>query len=296
MLSDPVKLKKNCQAFSLHTTSTNPTFPSRHPLDIQNPIPLSIEDILKDVTFDGNLSTSVRKQLTNILSSHSAIFQPDLPGYNHSFGPVYADFNFASKARPVPQKLRYPNFGSHQYLLFNQKCQQLKLQGVLVDPVVQNIQPVLTHNSWVVKKPSSASKPWEKCTVKDVRLVVGLDPLNKFLADPPGKITKTDAIYSALASWEFMGELDFSDFYFQIKFRNSTEKDKFKLGHLCIRTATGTLAFTSAVMGLLGMDVYQDEITDKMFGDLVLSGNLVKMADNVYFGSDSLENFTSLVE
>ena len=77
----------------------------------------------------------------------------------------------------------------------------------------------MAHNSWVVKKPSAASKPWDKCTVNDVRLVVGLDPLNKFLADPPGKITKIDSIYSSLASWEFMGELDFSDFYFQIKFR-----------------------------------------------------------------------------
>ena len=207
---------------------------------------------------------------------------------------MYAEFNFASKARPVPQKLRFPNFGSHQYLLFNQKCQQLKSQGVLVDPIEQNIQPILTHNSWVVKKPNSANKPWDKCELQDVRLVVGLDPLNKFLADPPGKITKTESIYSALASWEYMGELDFSDFYFQIKFRNATEKDKAKLGYLCIRTATGTLAFTSAIMGLLGMDVYQDEITDKLFGDLVLSGNLVKMADNIYFGADSLSNFVDL--
>ena len=91
-----------------------------------------------------------------------------------------------------------------------------------------------------------------------------------------------------------MGELDFSDFYFQFKFRNVTDKDKSKLGHLCIRTATGTLVFTSAIMGLLGMDVYQDEITDKLLGDLVLSGNLVKMADNIYFGADSMQNFVDL--
>ena len=241
VLSDPIKLKKNCQAVSLHTTSESPSFPNRHLLNIQDITQFSVKDILTEVTFDGNLSTQVKQQLKNVISKHSAVFQPDLPGYNHSFGPVYADFNFASKARPVPQKLRYPNFGSHQYLLFNQKCQQLKLQGVLIDPVEQSIQPILTHNSWVVKKPTSANKPWDKCTVKDVRLVVGLDPLNKFLADPPGKITKTDSIYSALASWEFMGELDFSDFYFQIKFRNSSDKDKFKLGHLCIRIATGKL-------------------------------------------------------
>ena len=95
--------------------------------------------------------------------------------------------------------------------------------------------------------------------MKDTRLVVGLDPLNKFLADPPGKVTKTEAIYAALANWEFMGELDFSDFYFQIKFRSNTDADRQKLGYLCIRTATGTMCFSSATMGLLGMDVFQDE-------------------------------------
>ena len=44
-------------------------------------------------------------------------------------------------------------------------------------------------------------------------------------------------------------------------------------------------------MGLLGMDVYQDELTDRLFGDLVLSKNVVKLADNIYFGANSLEEF-----
>ena len=115
--------------------------------------------------------------------------------------------------------------------------------------------------------------------MNDVRLVVGLDPLNKFLMDPPGKITKTDTIYTSLASWEFMGELDFSDFYFQIKFRTDSERDKQKLGYLCIRTAMGTMCFTAATMGLLGIGVDLDELTDKVFGDLALSGHLVMISD-----------------
>ena len=294
---EPVLLKKNCQAFSVYTTSPSPT-PSNipNPLDIPPIVEKPLKDILSNILFDGNLSKQDKQPLLDIISSHSSIFQPSLPGYNHSFGPVYAAFSFASKARPVPQKLRSPNYGSHQDLLFNQKCQQLKQQGVLVDPIEHGIQPIMAHNSWVVKKPSAASKSWEKCTVNDVRLVVGLDPLNKFLMDPPGKITKTDSIYTSLASWEFMGELDFSDFYFQIKFRTDTERDKQKLGYLCIRTAMGTMCFTAATQGLLGMDVYQDELTDKIFGDLVVSNHLVKIADNIYFGADSLTNFTKLLQ
>ena len=123
-----------------------------------------------------------------------------MPGYNHAFGPVYASFKFASKARPVPTKIRTPNYGTCQDLLFNQKCQLLKQLGVLIDPIEHGIQPQMTHNSWVVKKPSAVTKSCEQCTVNDVRLVVGLDPLNKFLADPPGKVTKTNYIYASLAN------------------------------------------------------------------------------------------------
>ena len=56
----------------------------------------------------------------------------------------------------------------------------------------------------------------------------------------------------------------------------------------------GTMTFTSAIMGLLGMDVFQDELTDKVFGDLVLGNHLVKMADDIYFDADTLHNFVKL--
>ena len=86
-----------------------------------------------------------------------------------------------------------------------------------------------------------------------------------------------------------MGELDFTDFYFQLPFRTATARDRMKLGYLCIRTAIGTLCFRSAPMGLLGMDTFQDELTDKIFGDLVLQRKMCKIADNVYFGGDTLQ-------
>ena len=93
---------------------------------------MSVQDILKNITIDGDLTSTERQPLLDIIKSHEDIFQPTLPGYDHSFGLVNASFSFAGKARPIPQKLRFPNYGSHQNLLFNIKCQQLKDQGVLM--------------------------------------------------------------------------------------------------------------------------------------------------------------------
>ena len=192
--ADPVHLKKNCQAFSLYTTTSSNLFtPSNpHPLDLPPVLEKSVDDIVPEFPFDGSLSAKDKAPFIQSIVKHSVVFQPTLPGYNHSFGPVYASFKFASKARPVPDKLRHPNYGSHQDLIFNQKCQQLESQGVLLDPIANDIQAVMSHNSWVVKKPSSASVPWDKCKMKDVRLVVGLDPLNQFLMDPPARESYKD--------------------------------------------------------------------------------------------------------
>ena len=135
------------------------------------PTPLkSVAEVAKEVTFSGNLSQQQKQPFLQSLRDNLDVFQGSLPGYNHTFGPLYADFKFASKARPKALKLRNPNYGSQQDLFFNLKCMQLKGQEVLLDPMALNIQPLLTHNAWVVKKPSSASIPWHECTVKIVRL------------------------------------------------------------------------------------------------------------------------------
>jgi hypothetical protein len=49
-------------------------------------------------------------------------------------------------------------------------------------------------------------------------------------------------------------------------------------------------------MGLLGSDKHQDELTDKLFGDLKLRGKLCKIADNIYFGDDTLTGFQEIFE
>ena len=35
------------------------------------------------------------------------------------------------------------------------------------------------------------------------------------------------------------------------------------------------------------MDAIQEELTDRVFGDLVLGGKLVKQADKLYFGGET---------
>ena len=108
----------------------------------------------------------------------------------------------------------------------------------------------------------------------DVRLITGFDYLNKFLQAPPSKSQKSDIIYSNLASWRWLGELDFSDFYFQLPFNTESTREKRKLSYLCIRTATGTLCYGRAPMGLLGSDTTQEELSQHLLGDMEVKGQV----------------------
>ena len=83
----------------------------------------------------------------------------------------------------------------------------------MIDPLKIGVQPSLVNNAWVIKKQSAIKKPWNECVVSDIRLVTGFDHLNKYLKAIPSKVHKFEDIYSSLAQWNYMGELDFKDMY-----------------------------------------------------------------------------------
>ena len=169
-------------------------------------------------------------------------------------------------------------------------------QGILIDPAQLGIQPLMIQNSWIVEKASACNKPWEQCESKDVRVVTAFGTLNKHLQDMPGEVKKSEAIYSAIATWSHMGEIDFCDMYWQLPFRTNTAKARKKIAYLRVKTSFGVLCYTQAPMGLLGMDTWQSLLTDKLFGDLVLAGKVVTIADNMYFGGGSITELQQTFE
>ena len=305
----PVKVKKNEQVAQVrvsvidHTEdkqlkAPEETFADKFhsPLLSVKPFkPKLVSDIISEVNCS-TLSPAEKQPFLDTISKFSDVFQTDLPGYNHHYGPVHASIEFGTRARPPPHKTRMPSYGSHGQKLFNQKAMSMVQKGVLIDPYKFGVQPALILDSWVVKKPAYAKLSWEECEEKHVRLVTGFDPLNKFLKQIPPKASNPMTVYTSLARWKFLGELDFTDMYWQLQVRLNTNLDKKQLQYLSIRTACGTLAYARAPMGLLGMDAVQEELTDKLLGDLVVKGLVAKVADNIYFGGASIADLHLVFE
>ena len=256
----------------------------------------TIEEILKEIKIDQARSMTLEEKrlFENTIKQFSTVLGDDLPGYNNYFGVVHASIQFASRARPTSHKTRMPSYGVHGQKLYNQKALSMVKKGVLVDPFELGIQPVIVNDAWVVKKQGSAHLKWEDCTEKDVRMVTGFDPVNKYLSPIPSKANDPMSIYTHLANWKYLGELDFADMYWQLKFNLETLRERKQLEYLCIRTVGGVLAYARGPNGLLGMDAVTDELTDKLLGDLVLEGKVVKLADNVYFGAETIQELHTI--
>ena len=302
--ADPIKVVKNSKPVQIRETITDHTEPERFSNasvryfdKFKDTIPSgnkkvkSFEEIIKEVKVDqaGTMKPSEMKKFKDSLKEFSDVLGNDLPGYNNYYGPVHASIQFASRARPTSHKTRMPGYGTHGQKLYNQKALSMVEKGVLIDPYELGIQPVIINDAWVVKKQGSAHLKWEDCKVDDVRMVTGFDPVNKYLSPIPSKANDPMMIYTNLASWKYLGELDFADMYWQIKFNLETRREKRQLEYLCIRTVGGVLAYARGPNGLLGMDAITDELTDKLLGDLVLEGKVVKLADNVYFGGETIQ-------
>ena len=305
----PVKLKKHTPLAQIRFSEPFPSvvksscsFPDKYTSYFQEPLPPisphkapDLQEVVAQINFN-NTPANVKQQFSDILAQHLDVFDSSLPGYNNHFGPVYATIQFGSRARPPPHKTRLPSYGSHGQKLASQKVLAMIKKGVLVDPYTLGIQPALVNDSWVVKKPAFSKLSWDQCEEKHVRLVTAFDGLNKFLKQIPPKTSDPMLIYTHLSNWTFLGELDFSDMYWQLKFNLNNNQQKSQLGYLCIRTIFGTYAYARGPMGLLGMDAVQEELTDRVFGDLVLQGKVVKHADNLYFGGTTQEDFMQVFQ
>ena len=293
-----LNLKKNCQIAKVRRVYDTDTFqrnavpPSLPPVE---PVPL--EEVLRGVTLDdaGNLPEAVLKYLQQVIADNLEVFQEDFPSYNQSFGELFATINFNSNTRPPPPKLRMPAYSKHGQWLLMMKFLEMIRDGVLKRPQDLGVEPLYLSNCWMVLKPSSAGKPPDQCKPEDVRIVTGYDGLNPYLKQKPGKVTPVEQVFTSIASWKVMGQIDYKNMFWQVPIKNDTPQDGHKQGYLAVRTPLGTYIMDRSPQGLLGMSETQDELLDLILGDLVASGDVVIKADNIFFGSSTPEEAAKIL-
>ena len=289
MSAEPIKVKKNTPLCQIRETREVKTFTKNVPPAAKLEPSVDLEVIKLDPS--NQFTPEEQHHLKQLLESHKEIFRSDLPGYNHHYGRVEATFQWASKARPPANRARMPDYNAKGNELFNAKAAELHVLGVLKKASEMDIQPAFKNNSFLVKKQAATSKTWDECTLKDVRMVTAFSQLQKYIQTIPAKVTRRDKILQMCANWKYMAELDMTNMFFQIPLKQSSSGDIKKLSYLCIQTDEGTFVYVRSPQGLPGISEYEEELTDTVFGDMVIQGKVVKYADNIYTGGSTKQKF-----
>lgn len=282
LTDQPVVIKKHQHLVQVHraTTPSLVSHPSS-PVRSKSVTPALSSNFSKHVTIDPSnvLSADEQRAFHQLHSRYDNVFNPRIGAYNDVSGRVRAHINMGPVDPPV-NKGHLPSYGNQKMVLLQQKMDELEDLGVLARPedvgiVVEHVSP-----SFLVKKANG-----------DHRLVTAFNSIAAYAKPVPTKSTSSEEILRFLAQYRYIIKTDMTKQFFQLPMTKSSMK---YLG--VITPYKGIRVYTRAAMGMPGSTEHLDELTSRIFGDMVEAGKVIKIADDLYAGADSIPNLLDIWE
>ncbi len=231
------------------------------------------------------LNADQQNRLDQMLKKHNQVFNQDLSiGYNQKSGPHFCKLKFANLERPSSKKAICVQYNSQMNTLLQKVCDELTDNNVLGIPQHDNVDVQFIMPAFLRKKQKAKDKATNELTTKDVRLVVNTCELSKYMKSLPAKINKPQDVYNKLAKWKYIIKTDLYQGFFQ----NHLHKDAQKW--CAILTPHGGIRyFKRGIQGLINQSEELDELLANVFRNLLTDGKLVKQADDLFIGGETIE-------
>lgn len=275
----PIKIRKNEQVCILYGNSdpSETTTTQNHQTSSINNLPTSpkLELYTKAIKLnpDNTLSSKESETFSNVLKEYDEVFNPRISQYNGKSGPCFVEVNMG-KTLPPQRKGRIPFYGSSSLQELQDRIDELAEKGVFGRPqelgvTVENVSP-----SFLVRKPSN---PLQK------RLVTDFGSIAPYCRPTPSLMPKIESVLLKVASWKHIITTDLTEAYYQLPLRKSSMK-------YCgiVSPFKGLFVYRVGCMGLPGVEVALEELTCRIFGDLVQLGVMAKVADDIYIGGSTI--------
>ena len=226
----------------------------------------------------GVLSNQIECSFQDLLKEYDPVFNPRISLYNGQSGPCCVDINMCA-TKPSPRRGRLPLYSKGNMDELQLKFDELVEKGIFARPQDLGVQVEYVSPSFLVRKASGGS-----------RLVTDFTSLAPFIKVMPSMLPDVNSTLLKIGSWKYIIKTDLTEAYFQIPLSKSSQK-------YCgvVSPYKGTYVYTTGCMGLPGTEVALEELTCRVFGDLVMEGCVAKVADDLYIGGNSekdlLENF-----
>ena len=274
--SEPKTIRKGehfCQIRNLTIAPSQSESAQPHSTNDSKQILKDNQFAYKEVTIDPHDITPIdyKNRLECLCESYGHVFSPKFSGYNGRDGNVKATVNMGP-VMPPQRKGRMPLYNKDKLTLLQNKFDELEELGVFARPENVGINIEYLNPSFLVKKPRGG-----------YRLVTDFGEVAHYAKPQPSLMPDMDSILRSISQWKYIIQSDLCKAYFQIPLEPSSMK-------FC-GVATpfkGVRVYVRSAMGMPGSESALEEVMCRVLGTMIEAGQVVKLADNLYCGGNSL--------
>ena len=227
----------------------------------------------------GILSVEARNKFHGLHKTYEEVFSPGIGKYNNYSGNFVHTINIGPNL-PPQRRGRIPIYNQNDKEILQQKFDYLLKEGVFARAEDLNIPVEYVHPSFLVKKPSGGH-----------RLVTSFGEVAEHARPQPTVNSNVEMVLQQIGQYKYIIKTDLCSAYYQIPL--SPESSKY-VGVLT--PFKGTLVYKRSVMGLPGSEAALEELLSRIFGDIIKEGKMIKMCDDLYIGSESIDSLTATWE
>ena len=270
--SEPVLIGKHAQICQVR--------PVIEPQSIDPPPELPVfravesSEFLSGIKVDpsGVLSQSQQAVFHDIHHKLRHVFSPGVGQYNGHSGPFKHVINMSPNL-PPQRRGSVPMYNHSDLVALQLKYDELLAEGVLARPEDYGVSIEYCHPSFLVKKSSGG-----------FRLVTAFGEFAEFARVTPTSVSNVESVLQRIGQWNVLIKADLKWAYYQILL--AIESLKYAG---VISPFKGAYVYTRSVMGLPGSEAALEEVLCRVLGDLIQEGGVVKLADDLYCGAETVE-------
>ena len=265
-------IKKNDHLCRVRGVFVPDTVPSGDPLSCQAATMKPSVPHSSAVTIDPDniLPDKEREEFTRVIRENDDVFNPSIKGYNGHAGRFEAKINMGPVV-PPQRKGRVPQYSRNQLEELQRQFNELEQQGIFKRPDDLGITVEYLNPSFLVKKSNGG-----------FRLVTAFSDVGRYAKPQPSLMPDVDSTLRRIAGWKYIAVTDLTKAFYQIPLSHDSLK-------FCgvVTPFRGVRVYTRSAMGMPGSETALEELTCRVYGDLLEGGVIAKLADDLYVGGDT---------